>query len=69
MWVIGLIVLAAFIAFLFFTPPMKVETAEKLMEKTADKGFNPAEKMMNDWKSRDTEPIYSGLLSNTHNND
>jgi hypothetical protein len=33
MWVIGLIVLAAFIAFLVFTPPMKVETAEKLLEK------------------------------------
>ncbi|MGE4496440.1 MAG: hypothetical protein AB7E48_01060 [Deferribacterales bacterium] len=33
MWVIGLIVLAAFIAFLVFTPPMKAETAEKLLEK------------------------------------
>ena len=33
MWVIGLIVLVAFIAFLVFTPPMKAETAEKLLEK------------------------------------
>jgi len=55
MWVIGLIVLAAFIAFLFFTPPIKVETAEKLLE---NNNYSSTDLFENERNNYDTDPTY-----------
>ncbi|MGE4496441.1 MAG: hypothetical protein AB7E48_01065 [Deferribacterales bacterium] len=78
MWVIGLIVLAAFIAFLVFTPPMKAETAEKLAKDLENNSDNNANKNLSgnfgydalqNYNETRTNPAYSYLSDNIHYKD
>jgi hypothetical protein len=78
MWVIGLLVLFGFIAFLVFAPPLKAETAEKLLEKSIsnsdnDGGVNwlnnPSDDALASYNETRTNPVYSYLPDNIYHKD